>query len=169
MDKFIFLDIDGVLIPNDRIMIDYAFNKRCQQNFGRIMKATGAKIVISSSWRKENLLDTIIILKECGFEYADDVVGITVRAHEHLKKGIHMKIPRGVEIKQWLDTNVHSKNGKNYNKKRLNKDFTYAILDDRDNMLLEHKDQFVHIYGNMGITNYDVMKTIEILNKENID
>jgi hypothetical protein len=50
--KIIFLDIDGVLIPDfDHEKIDQQWNQSCVNNLMYIINKTDAKIVISSSWR----------------------------------------------------------------------------------------------------------------------
>ena len=54
--KLVFLDIDGVLNDFERswgAVPDYnpEFVPRCVQNFNRIIRATEARIVLSSSWR----------------------------------------------------------------------------------------------------------------------
>lgn len=76
-------------------------------------------------------------------------------------------IPRGVEIKQWIDTHIHSDNGKDWNRKKLGKDFTYVILDDNSDMLLEHKDNFIRTDSEIGLTDDDVTGAVGILNKTN--
>ena len=59
---------------------------------------------------------------------------------------------RGEEIKQWL-----TKYGKQVS--------NYAIIDDMDNMLSEQQSRFVHTNPEVGITEEDAQKTIEILNR----
>lgn len=102
-----------------------------------------------------------------GFLFTDKLIGVTIRAYQWLERGtgIHLSIPRGVEIKQWIDTHIHSNNGKDWNKKILGKDYTYVILDDDTDMLLEHKNNFIKINGNTGLTNKHVKVAISILNK----
>jgi hypothetical protein len=55
-------------------------------------------------------------MKGEGFLFYDKIIGVTIRAYQYLDKTkkIHLSIPRGVEIMQWLDTNVHSDNGINF-------------------------------------------------------
>ena len=77
-----------------------------------------------------------------------------------------MRIPRGVEIKQWIDTNIHSDNMKNWKRKKLGVDYNYVILDDDSDMLLEQKDNFVRTTSEIGLTDDDVKKAILILNNE---
>jgi hypothetical protein len=168
MDKYIFLDIDGVLATSEYMRDgSWALNPEKQKLLGEIISKTGAKIVLSSSWRLSTLEKTKEHMEEEGFLFNEELVGVTIRAYQWLERGtgIHLSIPRGVEIKQWIDTHVHSDNGKNFNRKKLGKDFTYVILDDDDDMLLEHKDNFINTDGEIGLTKQDVEKAIQILNK----
>jgi histidinol phosphatase-like enzyme len=55
--KVIFLDLDGVLnvYCEDRDEFGCTFHSNFVDNLKRIIEKTGAKIVISSSWRKDGL------------------------------------------------------------------------------------------------------------------
>src|ERR1700722_4121287 len=126
MRKIIFLDIDGVLaIPSNMVEGLWALHDECQDNLEYILRHTDAEIVISSSWRHNTLEKTIATFKEKGFRFCDKIVGITIRAYHYIDKEskIHLSIPRGVEIKQWIDTHVHSDNGKEWKRKELGKDY----------------------------------------------
>lgn len=165
MDKYIFLDIDGVIATPDTIENGmWALSMKRQILLGKILEKTNAKIVLSSSWRKHTVKDTILYMIDQGFKYHDEIVGITIRAYHYIEKGIHLSIPRGVEIKQWLDAHVHSNNGKDFNRKKLNVDFTYCIIDDDNDMLLEQKDYFIKTNSEIGLTDELANKAIEILN-----
>ena len=169
MKKFIFLDIDGVLaIPSCIKDGVWLLSDEKQKILEKILKKTNAKIVLSSSWRRETTDETKNHLKEKGFWFNNKLIGVTIRAHQYLEKGtkIHMRIPRGVEIKQWVDANIHSNNGKNYKKKELGKDYNYVILDNDNRMLLEHKDNFVQTNPINGLTKKDAKKVIKILLKK---
>lgn len=165
MDKFIFLDIDGVMIPEIAKKRHRCFDPRCMHFLGMILQKTNAKIIISSSWRCDTLLDTVELLEEYDFEYCSEIIGVTIRAHRYITDKIHLAIPRGVEIAQWIDTHVHSNNGKNYRKRKINQDYTYVIIDDSTKMLLEQQDHFVHINKIYGLTHNDVIKAVSILNQ----
>lgn len=160
MDKYLFLDIDGVLALGDTLEIEK------QALLGMLLKSTNCKIVLSSSHRKHTLEDTKEYLTKFGFHYVDEVIGITIRAYHYLVREpkIHLSIPRGVEIKQWIDTHIHSDNGKNFKRKILGTDYNYCILDDDTDMLLEHQNNFVHCDSEVGLTIEDVFKAIKILN-----
>lgn len=162
MQKLIFLDIDGVIAAytGNRDLTD-----KCQNHLEYILKYTKAKIVITSSWRKHAIEETIEHLRNHGFRSCEHIIGQTIRAYHYVNGGIHLSIPRGVEIKQWIDTNIHSKDGIDFNRKKIGKDFNYVIIDDDTDMLLEHKDHFVHTNGHHGLTKYTAYKAISILNK----
>jgi len=164
MIKIIFLDIDGVIATPES---GYNLSQEKQELLEIILKETDAKIVLSSSWRKHNVKDSIDFMLMSGFRFCNSIIGVTIRAYHYLQKGVHLSIPRGVEIKQWIDTNIHSENGKNYNPKELGVDYNYVILDDDTDMLLEHKDNYVSIDGNIGLSLIDVYKAIYILNSTN--
>lgn len=167
MDKFIFLDIDGVIATPKKITHGtWDLTDECQRNLGIILKKTKAKIIISSSWRMSTLENTKEKLKEHGFLFVDDIIGQTIRGYDYIQKGVHFSIPRGVEIKQWMDTKIHSDDGKNFNRKKINVDFTYVIIDDDSDMLLEHKNNFVKTYSRLGLSYQDVTECIRILNNE---
>ena len=161
MEKIIFLDIDGVLAtPKYLKNKQWALDPEKQKLFGKILIKTDAKIVLSSSWRYSTLEKTKEHMEAEGFLFNNELVGVTIRAYQYIEQGIHLSIPRGVEIKQWIDTHIHSDNGKNWERKKLGKDFNYVILDDDDDMLLEHKDNFVKVNGDIGLTDDDIKNAI---------
>jgi len=165
MQKIIFLDIDGVIATPDFVKDGmWQLNPNKQKLLGEILDKTGANIVLSSSWRHETLEKTITFMESEGFLFCNKLIGVTIRAYHYMERGIHLSIPRGVEIKQWLDTNIHSNNGKNYKRKNLGVDYQYVILDDDSDMLLEHKDNFIKTDSLIGLTQENVEKAIEILN-----
>ena len=167
--KIIFLDIDGVLATSEYLKDGlWALNPEKQKLLGKLLINTNAKIVLSSSWRLATLDQTKEHMKAEGFLFVFALIGVTIRAYQYLERGtgVHLSIPRGVEIKQWIDTNIHSDNGKNWDRKKLGVDFTYVILDDESDMLLEHKNNFIKINGEIGLTDDNVDMAIKILNSE---
>jgi hypothetical protein len=167
MEKIIFLDIDGVLaIPSCLKDGMWALSDEIQKLLGKILDQTDAKIVLSSSWRYATLERTKEHMESEGFLFNDKLIGVTIRAYHYLEKGskIHLSIPRGVEIKQWIDTHIHSDNGKNWERKKVGKDFTYIILDDDRDMLLEQKDHFLNTNSEIGLTDDIVERAVAILN-----
>lgn len=168
MDKFLFLDIDGVIATPDTVMDGlWALSDIRQDRLGLILERTGAQIVLSSSWRKPTVELTRDKMDSEGFRFSDRIVGVTIRSYNYITGGIHMSMPRGVEIKQWIDTHIHSDNGKNWQRKELGVDYNYLILDDDGDMLLEHRDHFIQCDSALGQTDDDVTRAIELLNLDN--
>ena len=169
MKKILFLDIDGVLSIPD-FNIGWELNISKQKLLGKIIEKTNCDIVLSSSWRKNTLEETKNYMTLKGFLFSDKIIGITIRAYHYIdkKEKIHLTIPRGVEIKQWLDTNIHSNNGKDYKFLEYGIDYTYCIVDDDDDMLLEHQNNFIKTNSEKGLTQKNAIKIINILNNNTI-
>jgi hypothetical protein len=169
MEKYIFLDIDGVLATPKSIEGvggEWKIENEKQELLKHIIDSTGAKIVLSSSWRKWDLETTREFMKEEGFWFSDLIVGVTVRAYQYIDRTekIHLSIPRGVEIQQWIDTNIHSDNGKNWERKKLGVEYQYVILDDDTDMLYVQRNNFINTCSELGLTYNDSEKSIKILN-----
>ena len=176
--KVLFLDIDGVLnsqnwfgyrlycIKNnmyDRVLnfidtndenTEYKLNMiddRAIANLNKIVEETGCKVVLSSSWRSSSESENVFtqyILKLKGFKY--ELYDVTPRLW-HKEFGTQ----RGEEIQLWLDKESEK-----------NEIESFVILDDDDSdMLLEQTNNFIHIDGQVGLTDRDVFTAIEILNK----
>jgi hypothetical protein len=168
MDKYIFLDIDGVIATPENVKNGtWALVDSKQVLLQDILKRTEAKIVLSSSWRKHTVEDTIQYMREEGFWFADKIVGVTLRAYQFIERGTHLSIPRGAEIKQWIDTHIHSDNGKNWVKKQIGIDYQYVILDDDNDMLTSQSEHFVRCDTMVGLTIENAARAIYILNRKN--
>lgn len=153
MIKLIFLDIDGVIATAESLQDgEWGLVDSKQKILSHLIANTGAKIVLSSSWRLSDVESTKIHLSNKGFICCESIIGVTIRAYQHVNKGVHLSIPRGVEIKQWLDANIHSSNGRDWRRKELGKDFNYVIIDDDSDMLLEQKDHFIRTDSETGLT-----------------
>jgi hypothetical protein len=120
--KIIFLDIDGVLCTAktcaeskqrwmarkkaDEIIIagdelsrigDDSLDSRAVAELDRICAATGAEIVVSSSWRISHGYEGVRrVLEHYGFKHGDRVIGQTPNLNGH----------RGTEIARWVDENA---------------------------------------------------------------
>jgi len=184
-NKIIFLDVDGVInIIPDRFL---HFNENCLNNLQEIIDKTGAKIVVSSSWRDKDTQRMKANFLEHGFteKLWSEIIDITVRGYTYTIKGSNLPIVRGNEIKQWIDTKLvypwHSDSSlqKQYeilkedgsfkimNSNKLNEDFSYLILDDDTDMLYNQRSNFINTDANFGITKEITEQAIKILNYEN--
>lgn len=154
--KIIFLDFDGVLNSQESLdsraketgqwpieWIDTKLIARVNQ----IVEATGAQVVISSSWRLYYELDWLInYLNQHGF------VG-TVIDRTPSRRDLHdiRMRDRGDEIKEWMDC---------FDPKDIE---SFVILDDDADMnqLLPY---LVQTDFEVGLTEENVQKAIEMLN-----
>jgi Swiss Army Knife RNA repair-like protein len=178
--RVIFLDYDGVIrIPPYNLL-----DKICLENLKRIIKQTGCKLVISSSWRTGNLDKTKLTLPEDLREY---IIGETTYDHWHLNEGSTLPIVRGNEIKHWIDRNLvypwldnpemhdlykqeDTKEGycRGCRSNKQNIDFTYVILDDDEDFLYEQRNNLLVCDAETGLTAEIAEKAIEILNRVTI-
>lgn len=160
--RVVFLDIDGVLNsltfmrdlhnrspdpalgpPDFRHQIDDTAVLR----LNRLLEATGAVVVISSSWRRIVDLDELWqILKSHGFEGC--IVGTTPDL-SYLERAATRMLPRGDEIAHWL---AHSPRAVH----------AFVILDDVSNMgELSHR--LVLTDDRVGLTDDDVVRATALL------
>lgn len=191
MKKVLFLDIDGVLCIQENFCHDLEdnespFAERCVEQLHRIVEATYCDIVISSSWRKKGDVEHLReLFKRRGFKYPNRIIGRTVTGQQQVVKGAHFMIPRGLEIKQWVDVhlaypwigqkekyakyNISNEKFVVHPDKRNSKkefiDYTYCILDDDSDMLLWQKDNYVKTSLGFGLTQGLADKAIRILNQ----
>lgn len=109
--KLIFLDIDGVLNNDNwwkrnnsagtpvRLVIDDTvdFDKDSMKVLNTIIEKTGAKVVISSSWRNYYPLEVLKkVLKDNGF--VGEIIGKTPKSVPHPNR-------RGNQIQRWIHDN----------------------------------------------------------------
>lgn len=172
MDKYIFLDVDGVVNSRFSMGLELlddglsAFDDQCVKRLEQIVEGAGVdvtKIVISSSWRRDDLMYIKMVFMKRGFKYWENIIGETIRGYNLVQKGAHLPIPRGVEIKAWIDKKIRYVEGKGFIKKHK-VDFTCVILDDNSDMLLEQAQCFVQTESTPGLQDHDVEKAIKILN-----
>ena len=157
MKKILFLDIDGVLntgrgikkmseIHAPKDSFGYDFDPDAVANLRRIIEATGAEIVISSSWKGYGL-DGLHELWETRnlpgkvIDYTPEVVTDEMIRHANLEE-VDMTACRGEEIRQWLLAHQHSVSH-------------YAILDDLDDMQPDQMPHFVQTNYEVGISKED--------------
>jgi len=119
--KFIFLDIDGVLNTYQEVMRDEMIRTDLVANLAAIVKRTGAKIVLTSSWRLFNNMITKIM--DAFNEFDLSLYGMTqegVSKRWLVDHGINVKpcprydwrqdelcYDRGAEIFYWLFTHYN--------------------------------------------------------------
>lgn len=177
--KIIFLDIDGVLNVTHQGRDEYGstFHQHLVDNLKQIIDETGAKIVISSTWRTSGLVAMQEMWKFRNLP--GEVIDVTPGLYLTKKGGIIFwnnlleeydinsshSLPRGCEIDYWIG-NCSQLFGKLT---------SYVILDDDTDMLLEQKNNYVQCSDNpehedcidigYGLTKLNVLKAIKILNK----
>lgn len=154
--KVIFLDFDGVITTYKS---QYRLDEEKMKLVKYICRKTGAKIVITSSWRMRTLEDTINDITDTSkwsvpipFIPINKVVGVTSRVYAFKNDDVqhHRRVPRGVEIKMFLDEHTD-----------IDK---YVILDDDSDMLLEQAPYFIKTDAVEGLSKLDAEKAINILN-----
>lgn len=158
--KVIFLDIDGVLnvIGQGHDAYGAIFHKHFVDNLARIIKETGAKIIISSSWRHSGLQKMLDM-----WEFRNlpgEVIGVTPDLYRHIDFKGERTMVRGDEIQAILD--------------RMPEITNYVILDDDQDMLPSQLGNFVCTSNNInhpdcidigyGLTGECSNRAIRILN-----
>lgn len=159
--KIIFLDFDGCITT---VKSRWHFDPEKMALLGEILVATDAKIVITSSWRRYTLEDTIDFITnrevERGcvpFAFPDKVIGVTHRMYAFCYPNMdkHYGVVRGEEIRRWQEENDAC-------------ECPYVILDDDTDMLLWQKDNFVKTDCEKGLSRRNVKRAIAILNREDL-
>ena len=141
-----FVDTDDCNIKHKLTMLD----DRAIANLNRIIEETGCKVVLSSLWRSPSESENIFtqdLLKLKGFKY--EFYDVTPRLWFS-----DFSTRRGEEINVWLD--------KESEKHEIE---SFVILDDDSDILPEQMNNFVHVDGQVGLTDRDVLIAIEILNR----
>jgi HAD domain in Swiss Army Knife RNA repair proteins len=183
MEKIIFLDIDGVLNSNDwyvrrqeKYNMDdvetrypfYEFDPSAINRLNKIIESTGAKVVVSSTWRLGRSIEELqTILNTVGF--TGEIIDKTI-----YYGGIEgYTVPRGCEIERWLDTKGFQRINwsKEEQQKFINKSEVknYIILDDDSDMLYNQREHFVQTGWQFGLDDNTMNKAIKILNSTLIE
>ena len=167
----IFLDIDGVLNHNEfyknrpprNTEKENPLLNRLQRELdpssvailNNLVKETGAKIVISSTWRLIDNWKYFIpeSLKLNGFEYPDSIIDQTPCIRHEFSL-------RGNEILMWIKNNQGFIGAPYYEYSK------YVIFDDDSDMLYWQKDNFIHVDRMVGITVEDAAKAKTMLTSE---
>lgn len=161
--KVIFLDIDGVLnvYCQSRDKWGCLFHQHLVENLRWIIEKTGAKIVISSTWR----YDGLEVMKQMWLDRGlpGDVIDITPSTQDVVENSdieFYDLVDRGHEIKLWLDNNSVD---------------NWCIIDDDNDFLPNQMDNFVRTSNNedhpdcvdmgYGLTKICAERVVEILNR----
>ena len=138
--KVIFLDFDGVLnTPNGY------WHPECMEQLNRIVKQTGAVIVVSSSWKISHGVDALRELLK-GNRFQGSIFGCTPDLRKETKSGLWLGVDRGVEILAWI---------KQYSPDK------YVAIDDVDDVWME--DILIKTDWKTGLTKEIADKVIERL------
>ena len=180
--KVIFLDIDGVInaahtytknwksqkdwlefskkhqAEAEKLGIRMAFHMPIQYSIGwlnQLIEETGAKVVISSTWRGHG---AEYMQKVLDFEGVKcEVIGETIYNHKQIYEDriplyswhYDRDVMRGEQIKLWLEQHPEVEK--------------YVILDDDADMLLEQEFNFIHVDNEYGFTRKDYLMALAIL------
>lgn len=175
--KVIFLDIDGVICSGNHLWTTHSlraleakqrgielnatnagltktcdkfgnlFDPVCVMNLKKLVLATGAKIVISSSWRRSGLAHMRDIWKFR--KLPGDVIDITPQWPTRYECDLHES--RGYEIKEWLEDHPDVER--------------YIIIDDDICVLPEQEPYFIKTTNQFGLEYHNTKEAINILNQ----
>lgn len=171
MNNAIFLDFDGVLnafyYPKQladrgqawRDRFGVLFAPECIAQLGRIIEATDAHIIISSSWKipfegetDEMVLNNLKKMWETR-QYPGRIGGVIPNLTFQEILDMHCDgdfvSHKGFEIEHWLRKHPECT--------------SYAILDDEEIVLLKHKSHFIQTDRMVGLQRKDADHAIEIL------
>ena len=147
-EKYLFLDFDGVLNTMEyqtalqwkgeqrKDQYGSLFDPYAVENLNLIIEHTAAKIVITSSWRLEEL-NRVCFNNLEGGDNSYSVIPYGTR---------------GLEINEWLSTNT------NYNA-----GYSYVIIDDFDDFISSQKPHVVLTEPETGLTKELAEKAIDII------
>lgn len=186
--KIIFLDIDGVLncesayrdgecqyqewFWEDGRKDHYQrFCVRSKNLLNKLIDETGAKIVISSTWRMGGIefMRKVWELEQMHGE----IIGITPSM-----RSSGVSIPRGMEIKHFLEEDLkfnHINWSEEEQQKRMDESGVenYIIIDDDSDMLYGQRNHFIHVFPSPrnkdGFSEEHYRKAKEILSKNIIE
>ncbi|MCD8274632.1 MAG: hypothetical protein LUC96_06575 [Alistipes sp.] len=173
MERYVFLDFDGVLNTGRYQRELLAMGKVGRDIFGPlfdpwavdflrlIIERSGAQLVITSSWRTEGL----VVMRELWQSRSLPGVVADVTPfylygtyRDSLNGELSMGLTpgcRGVEIAEWLAR--HAEPGA-----------PYVILDDEEDLLLSQAPRFVRINAETGITMTDVRRAVDVLKLKSV-
>lgn len=143
----IFLDIDGVLnseVSARKFQTCYRLDPDAMAHMNRIIKETGAVVVLSSTWRRYHDKGNMeLILMQTGFPQ-NKLIDYTPVLEWSPQTN------RGTEIKTWLEAHPDVER--------------FVILDD-DCDMGELMPFLIHVNGHCGLTGDDASRAIALVNK----
>lgn len=149
MEKYIFLDFDGVInTPKGK------FAKKAVANLLHLVERSDAKIIISSTWRLQGMEYIQKLWQE--HHMPGEVIGLTPSCNsinfsnvdgQEEWQGLHGC--KGLEIAEWLRLNAKEP-------------FHYIILDDEEDFLFSQREHLVKVEGSKGLDKADVRVAIQI-------
>lgn len=162
--KIIFLDFDGVLNHEQFYVRRHAddfkgygeypvceFDYKSIEILNYIIENTGAKVVVTSTWRLGRTLEELQgLLNQVGF--IGEVIGKTVSFHGE-------ESVRGNEILNWIKKNTDLIDLEYYVFEK------YVILDDDSDMLYWQRNNFLQVDRYVGLTYGVGEQAIYILNR----
>lgn len=171
--KIIFLDIDGVLnyelmwkekrqadrykeLPKDAPDGAHDICEKKIDLLNSLVRETKAKVVISSTWRRSNTVDELRNLF-----YYKGFNGIIIDSTPSLyfaNENYNYSVPRGCEIKAWLEMNKEIL-GDKMSKVR------YVIFDDDSDMMYWQRANFFRVDPYCGLTPNIIHRAAMFLNK----
>ena len=169
--KYLFLDIDGVLNHENWYRIEVGklkdsfkewwescFDPECVKRLNNILEKTGARLVVSSSWRIDRELP--VYFKHFGITTDYDVTPSVYREDEF---GMKDWVDRGEEIAEFLkshpcDNYVILDDDFDFTEEQINGHFVHCCVD--------YIQAFKECHpGETGLTELKMKEAINILNK----
>ena len=172
MKKVIFLDVDGVLNSSRTLYEDISLEDDLILNLKELVNETGAKIILSSSWRLS--IEAVATLMDKLDKFGLAISGMTC-------DGVDLDWLEKYEFdatKKYLDTKfdydenkqikiTHDRGAEIFKWLHDHDDCAYVILDDEIEDIKPYFSESVIVKTSYktGLTKEDVKKAIQILNK----
>lgn len=159
--KVLFLDIDGVVNKGRRFRVGFDWaDAKCVDFINEVIRKTGAKIVISSSWRIGSTLEELSDHFKNKFRIDGEFIGLTPAIDLEMEGMDHkVSAPRAMEVRDWLNDHPEVT--------------SFAVIDDMDIFVgseeeavvedAEIKQCFVKLDFFGGMTHDAKVKLIKIL------
>lgn len=169
-NSFIFLDFDGVVNTENYQMRLTRSNKQRKDKYGpvfdpdtvrrlgRIIKATGAKVCLISSWAYEGEEKMKALWKErdmpgellatcCSLPCVKPEINL-----EYVEPSLDMMVGKGRDVLSFFSS--------------VQGEYSYVILDDVPDFFPEQESHYIQINPKTGITDDDAIRAIRILSSK---